>query len=314
MPDLFIHVGYPKTATTTFQKHVFPKHPDIDYLGKFIPSFRFCEEKLYPEIEKLMTTDSSQYVKSEVLQEVVERYRMQSAGKILLLSSESFIHVTAIDLGLVAQRIKDTFSPCKIIITIREQRDIIKSFYGMHGRFGQYLFLCKDEMEKVRIPLSMEDWLTYSIRAYDKSFLSILHYYETIECYCHLFGRENVGVFLFEEFVEDRDTYMKKFCEFLNIDFSMTMRLVEGKHEHPNLSRAELFYYRVMAKVLPKFRFEFATMNRSKLKLGFLGNPRKVTSRISAEWEKKLEMLYQEGNRKLISHFGLPVDLFNYLL
>ena len=30
----FLHVGYPKTATTTLQKVLFKRHPDLCYPGK----------------------------------------------------------------------------------------------------------------------------------------------------------------------------------------------------------------------------------------------------------------------------------------
>ena len=314
MPELFIHVGYPKTATTTFQKHVFPQHEEIDYLGKFIPSFQYRDEKLFPEIDKLMTTESSQYTSSQELREIVDRYRQQSTKKIMLISSESFIHVTAIDLGVVAQRIKEAFNPCKIVITIREQCDLIKSFFGLHGRFGQYLFLCKEEGEQIRIPLSMEEWLTYSFRAYHKNFLSILHYNEIINYYCELFGRENVGVFLFEEFVRDKPTYIRNLCAFLGIDWDRTLRLVENKHENPNLSKGEFFYYRVMSKLLKQFHFDIATMNRSNWRFGSIGGSQKAENHISAFWMDKLRILYKDGNRELMKGFGLQLDSFNYLL
>ena len=127
MTALFIHVGYPKTATTTFQKHVFPNHPEIDYLGKFIPGHRYRDERLYPSIDRLMTVDESRYEGVVGLRELIDACREQCSKRVMLISSESFVHVTAVNLGLVAQRVKAAFSPCKIIITIREQLDIIRS-------------------------------------------------------------------------------------------------------------------------------------------------------------------------------------------
>ena len=31
---LYLHIGYPRTATKTLQTHFFPDHPDINYLGR----------------------------------------------------------------------------------------------------------------------------------------------------------------------------------------------------------------------------------------------------------------------------------------
>ena len=32
--EIFIHIGYPKTATTTLQEYLFPNHSELIYLRK----------------------------------------------------------------------------------------------------------------------------------------------------------------------------------------------------------------------------------------------------------------------------------------
>lgn len=304
MATLFIHVGYPKTATTTFQKHVFPNHPEIDYLGKFIPSFQYRDTTLSSEIDKLMTCDDARYMGVELLRKQINDYKQQCHKKVLLISSESFIHVTASDIGLVAQRIKAALGPCKIIVTIREQIDIIKSFYGLHGQFGQYLFLCKDQAEKIKIPLRIGDWLNLSFRNYNKNFLSTLHYGEIIQYYCRLFGKQNVGIFLYEEFCQNKTAYIKKFCDFLNIDHQIVIKLVEGKHELPNLSTRDLLYFSIFSRIFPKFKFEPWVLRRSGAKIRNI--------HIDPEMEERIRNLYRDGNKTLMSEQALPLDAFNY--
>ena len=41
---LYLHIGYPRTGTTTLQKHLYCKHPQINYLGKNL-SRSISEEK-----------------------------------------------------------------------------------------------------------------------------------------------------------------------------------------------------------------------------------------------------------------------------
>ena len=36
--DLYLHIGYPKTATTLLASELFPQHQQINYLGVKIPS------------------------------------------------------------------------------------------------------------------------------------------------------------------------------------------------------------------------------------------------------------------------------------
>ena len=36
--DLYLHIGYPKTATTSFDNHLYPQHQQINYLGAKKPT------------------------------------------------------------------------------------------------------------------------------------------------------------------------------------------------------------------------------------------------------------------------------------
>jgi hypothetical protein len=312
MSTLFVHAGYPKTATSTFQKHVFSSHPEIDYLGKFIPGYRYRDERLFSEVEELMTSDSCRYKGVETLRRIIEEHRARCERKALLISSESFLHVTATDLGLVAERVKAAFWPCKIIVTIRNQLDMIRSFYGMHGRFGQYLFLMKSESEKLRIPISLEQWLSYSFRAPAKGFPAILHYRDVLRRYREVFGRENVGVFLFEEFVADRSAYIHRLSQFLGVDAEAMLALAEGKHELSNLTRGELAYFRLRSWLGSGFRFDPATMDRGELNIAFAGSRQRAGVSLDLAWERRLKELYREGNRALQEQDGLPLELYGY--
>ncbi len=314
MTELFVHVGYPKTATTTFQKHVFPNHPEIDYLGKFIPGHRYRDERLYPAIDRLMTVDESRYEGVVSLREMIDACREQCSKQVMLISSEAFVHVTAVDLGLVAQRVKAAFGPCKIIITIREQLDIIRSWYGMHGRFGQYLFISKSETERVSLPLSVDEWLRYVSRAYDKNFLATLHYNEIISFYVRLFGKENVGVFLYEEFTQDRVSYLKRICDFLGVDHVTALQLVDGRHELPNLTRRQLFYCQFMSKLVPNFKFEQSSASSKGIIQRLLSDSPRAKIEISAKWIENLSLSYKEGNRVLVDDLDLPLVRFGYCL
>ena len=314
MTQLFIHVGYPKTATTTFQKRVFPNHPDIDYLGKFIPSYRYRDQLLFPELEKLVTMDESRYEGTEGVRTLMKRYRERCTNKALLISSESFIHVTAVDLAVVAGRIQSAFSPCKVIITIREQMDIIKSFYGMHGRIGQYMFLCQDETETIRFPMTIETWLEQSFRSYHKSFLSLLHYYETIQCYCRILGRDNVGIFLFEEFVHDRPTYIRKLSEFLGIDAPAMMRLVEGQHENPGRPGGTWPYLEVLTPLLSRWGLKAEKHTREEGMTELAGGRNAVQITMPPSWRERLEGLYRDGNEALMRDFKLPLEGYKYVV
>jgi hypothetical protein len=309
MCTLYVHVGYAKTATTTFQKHVFKQHPEIDYLGKFIPGFGFRDGALTHEINELISSDETRYRGVGALKALAREYRARSRRPVLLISTESLVHPWATDRGLVARRLYEALSPCRIIFTIREQLDSIRSFYGRHGRFCEYLFLVKEEREPVRSPLAFSDWLKFCLRSLDKNYLSTIQYGETIRYYAGLFGRQSVGVFLYEEFVADTRAYLTKLWDFLGIrDVATALQLVNGKHELPALSRGEVFFRRVATRV-PFLRG--ATPSAAERLVPQLGRARVF---ISPQETKRLSALYADGNRELAETFDLPLKRFGYLM
>jgi sulfotransferase family protein len=312
---LYVHVGYPKTATTTFQKHLFPGHPEIDYLGKFIPGFGFRTEALEREINAIISTDDTRYEGTQKLVELMRQHRDGSHRPALLISTESIVHPWATDRGLVARRLHEALSPCRIIVTIREQLDSIKSYYGRHGRFGQYLFLTKEAGEQLSLPMTLTEWLRYSLRTSDKNYVGTLQYYETISYYAKLFGRDNVGVFLYEEFVRDQEAYVRRLCRFLGVtDVEKGVELVRGKHELPTLTRGELLFLRMQSRLPAALRMDGLQRWGRKLSVLVPRASRAEAVPIDRFWLDQLAALYRESNRKLQQTFDLPLERYGYLL
>ena len=138
--NIILHVGYAKTATTFLQRKIFRKLDN--YLSlEHIPAKDFYEPIIY--------SDSSIYSKDDVLKQLdiylkSQKYRNLNNLDGLILSNERF-QLMANDVGLVAMRLKDLFSNAKVIISLREQFDLLFSYYlfkvfcsnfdGLSGRY-----------------------------------------------------------------------------------------------------------------------------------------------------------------------------------
>lgn len=306
--QLCVHIGFPKTATTTFQQHVFPAHPDIEYIGKFIPGFGYRTDALASNIGRLITSDSVSYAGVGALRDEVNAIIRSSSRRIVLLSSESFVQEQATDRGLVAKRLFEAFGPCRILITIREQLSIIRSFFAMHGQYGQYLFLTKHEDEAFVLPLSMSDWLKFALRHPDRNFPSMIRYADVIDCYCGLFGRHNVGLLVYEEFVHDPTAYVQRLADFLHVDPEEMARLQSGRHEHRSRPRR---VPTANPAPVPGLLGRLSARLRDR-------NPAASTVALSTEipepWLTQLRDQYRPGNRRLAEVYGLPLERYGYIL
>jgi hypothetical protein len=307
MAPLAIHVGYPKTATTTFQTHVFPHHPDLEYLGKFIPSFRYVDARMYDLINNIFLCGSNTFPPTDELRLLVEDVRRQTSRKCVLISSESFVHPMAFDVALVADRLHKTLGSSKVLITIREQIGSILSFYWMHGRFGEYLTIGpKDPQTRIRYPIPFLDWLALQKSADERNYLATLDYASVVDRYIEVFGHDNVCILLYEKLVADPGAYAEELGRFLCADVSTLMNLMNGRHEHQSNGRQQPWRGSKSADLASIEAQQGALVRWGRL-LGPWGHKSLVPARIG-----ELRERYRAGNARLAKRLGLPLADFGY--
>ena len=153
MSGVVLHVGFPKTGTTTLQKSVYPHLPGVLYVGKHIPSYGFSSRALGDAVHAVITADSALSDPVPALATAISEFRANCASDTLVISTESFAHPTARDFGLVASRLAAAVPDARILLTIRAQDALALSWYQSHGRFAQYLFTHKRESERIRASL-----------------------------------------------------------------------------------------------------------------------------------------------------------------
>ncbi len=309
--NVVVHIGFPKTGTTTKQKHLFAKHSQVRFLGK-----PYGMDSLRKEIANLVMQESLTYdptpLKTIFRDALVDTPQTAPEKKLLLLSDEILVSASkARDKGVVANRIKEIFHPCKILVTIRNQMDIVKSAYVNGGLYFRHV------PEKYRhYVMSFQEWLDIDQSKYHGSFVENVKYIETIDFYATLFGSENICVLLFEEFLQDKKNYVKKLSAFLGIDETEAYNLLAEAHENKRLDKAELDSRKIRSKfgsigTLPVFSHMAALLGKLKHSTGTTD---KSSSQIPKEHHQKLIQTYSPGNRQLIEKYKLPLEQYDYPL
>lgn len=311
-----IHIGFPKTGTTTHQNHLFSKHSQILYLGK-----PYRDEHLQREMHHLIKQESTTY-RSSALQDYLDKLETGEPDrgkrkKIVMVSDEIMVSVSKVrDKGVVGSRLNEVFrhfAPCKILITLRNQFEILKSTYISGCRL-----LTKNSVpEKYQGRfVGFREWLEFSYENSDRSHIGNFIYLNTIDYYCKLFGKDNVRVLLFEEFIHNKTGYINELAGFLEIDEKEAMDLIETAHDNERINQARLDFEhlvgshisignnRSISKAAAIFRFFHGIFKKDKkAKVGFPG-----------DWHERLKDIYREGNRKLMERFNLPLEKYNYPL
>ena len=228
MSKVFLHIGYPKTATTTLQKHLFATANNLLYLGK-----PFKESLVENWIDAMCYNTSIDYSPDDF--RIWFKDFRENNNFPIFLSHEGFLTPISQDLQIICERIKNIFEPCQIVLTLRNQWEIASSFYFSSGLRGLHLFMSSPSPPK--FPLSANKWVEYNLinktgpmEFHHKSFFAYLDFNKTIEFLNSKFGKENISILHFENLINDKSLFIENFenllgCEFSKEDF-------ERKHEN----------------------------------------------------------------------------------
>jgi hypothetical protein len=200
-----LHVGMPKTGTTSLQMNLFIRHPEMHYLGKPLTVF----SKPIARLTRGITYDPALDTPTELAAfeaEVVRPLIREARGPIVI-SEEEFATSTptsTVSPDRIADRLAALFGDARILITVRSQAPAIRSLYRHMVRMG---FSDGD---------SLEQWfeVNFDIAAHQSLFD-----YETIyQRYASRFGAERVHVLPFEWLRDDPERFVRSVSALADVD------------------------------------------------------------------------------------------------
>lgn len=188
-----LHIGYPKTATTWFRTQFYPLVNDAF----------FIDRKSINQI--IVKTDLANFDKNLIL----DKLQIQHSKQLILCSETLIGHISDGSTNWKysnenAFKLKELFPDSNIVIFIRNQQELITSAYIQYVKNGG----------------------NYSINRYLYSTENLfrfdhLKYDEKIEHYFQIFGKENIHIFLYEDFSNNTNLFLKKYIELFNLDIDL---------------------------------------------------------------------------------------------
>ena len=164
--------------------------------------------------------------------------------------------------------------------------------------------------------IDIDEWLKRKI-AKRKSLDNLFTYSQNIQAAVNLLGKENVGVFVFEELVENPDQYYAAICNFIGIDITQGLELVRQKHLNQRITQAQLEYLQRLSKslswekILLKIKGE---KYRLRLFMANAGDSVQAKVPLPPQWEKEISDVTRAGNRWIIENYHLPLGKYDYPL
>lgn len=226
MKTFIIHIGLPKTGTTTIQESLFPELHFLDkinYLGTTL-SKKYYKTPQFHSFTKHFT-NLLWFNKKSCLN--LEDYLVSDKANVF--SSESlgglyYIHQKMNRINnpeVFPSLIKNSFSndvTFKILIVLRNQITRIPSSYAQSYKFY------KEDPSKNTLEKFIE-----SISQEKNMFLSF-YYDELIKQWANVFGKENITILFFEDFINNQTHFTNELSSLLKVENDLVNSLLLNKH------------------------------------------------------------------------------------
>jgi hypothetical protein len=223
LPNLLVHIGYHKTATTWLQQELFSSESQI-----FAPLTTRGKDSVGKGLGKLFVRDRDSFLLSSFdsnkadifaeLQAILGRIEIED--RIPVLSYERLSgnpHSGGFDARVIADRIRDCFPEARILCVIREQKDMILSTYFQYVKIGG--------------TDSLKNYLTRSYDGRRPGFSPAqFNYLQLVSYYRNLFSPDKVLVLPYEMFRNNASLFLDKLGRFVAADLSGWSSKAERRH------------------------------------------------------------------------------------
>ena len=302
-----IHIGYHKTATTWFQRVYYPNVENLTYVHRKKVRKAFLSDsafKFHPD--KALSILGHGSSAGLILCEEELSGNIHSGGLFGYLSKE------------MGNRLKLTLPNSQVVIFIRNQSDMITSVYKQYIEEGgthavtrylhPYRYLSSSGFSPIKVPLFSFDHFEYQ---------PLIKHYEV------LFGKENISVFLYEDFSRDPEDFMAQYRNLFDLHVD---------HNRISFERVNISYKRTVlpiARLLNRFTYRNVVDKRylvnipivirscgqlikSLNKFDLFGSTSNPSALLGKENLQFIEERYRSSNQRLAMDYNLPLNQYGY--
>ncbi len=313
-----LHVGVPKTGSTTLQRALFSQHSDIYYLGKKVNKEnelrRDCVSREIYDFLRPIIFEPNLPLDVEKNKTLLRERIISEAGsdKIIVASWESLATWPVRQHAKMLERAYSVFGPFRVMITIRNPLTWITSEYLQHVE-GHFVRSNRPWMGNSAC-IDLDTWLKKKLLK-EKSLGAIFSYGENIRLAIDLLGRQNLGVFDLENLSNNPVHYYREIHDFLGVDVSEGLKLVNKAHFNKSLTRGQLSHLQRIdqGSMWSKFIFRRRTQQyRGSVLDMSTDDNRPVDIALPSYWETRISDATRSDNQWIARNYELPLREYGY--
>ena len=239
MKKLVIHIGYPKTATTSLQLNLFAdlhKAGKIEYLNHLNDDTSCYLGKFYVKSILQSIVSDKNITKKEIDKELGSLSKIEK--KISVISAETLSSLyPGFSFSLInsnakqnAKKFKDAFSPyfdsIEVLVGIRAQKTLLR------GCYKQWYNLITGENPKF---CKIENWLKTNIFDTKETNNLGFNFHTLVNEYVNIFGANNTHILIHEDLKNDKTCYFEKLSRIFDFNTSFIEKSLTKEEQNASL-------------------------------------------------------------------------------
>lgn len=227
---ILLHIGLPKTGTTSLQELFFSLHPQVRYFGQ---TNVWHDPESNTVLRALLLGDSTDIAAART---ILAKAAMQHPALIIsdeaLTLGEFMLRATRwpvrSDHFAMARRAREVLGDAQVLIVLRNQADWLESWHFQGLKSAKYT------------ETDYRAWLNRDLGASAERLLALLDYDVLYTAYCNVFGAQQVHVRLYEQYRDHFEDLAAECAGLICIDADRARRLIlEGEARNVSGSRFE---------------------------------------------------------------------------
>ncbi len=322
-PRICWHLGLDKTGTTTLQRHLFARHPEVYFLGKSAGPGRAYPAGRDPNVDqfhRLVLEPRSAGTDNARAKRLLDRVmdRVEPSHRAVVGSWEGVAQGARPHRIKVAEALRAVAPESRILLVLRNPIDHLPSKYLQDLR-GTLLgkrpaptgYACP------RFP-DLDTWVRLRIEEHDLP--GSLDFANTVELYQQHFGKKHVRVQLFEDLCSNPRSFVEGVCDFFGVDAALGWELAQDRRSNERFTEAHWERVRrIQASRLRCWVFASLSPFRRRKQLGLTSKhpafgARPLTLELSGETVRLVEAATAKGHRDLAGELGLGLAKYGYPL
>ena len=226
MAKVIIHIGLPKTATTTLQSCLFSglhKMGLVNFIGKKPATIEDESYQMFSEVLSTIILDNDQKFNEKLNETIAKADELLKDDIVNVISDEVLaMYYFQVDIVMKIKRLKQVFQnhSIKLLLSLRKQDELA---YSLYVELYQIQFYKDNENDTI------DKFITNASKDLTQGYFLMFCYDKVLDACANEFGIVNTTVLLFEDIKFNKEKYHKQLADSCAVTPEIIQQCIQGQ-------------------------------------------------------------------------------------